>query len=74
MTIDIPLSIPFAILALFLGGVLSLVETAVSSLSAARVENLVKEDRAGAPRLVRVLEGRAGHINLLVLLLSLIHI
>ena len=68
MTIDIPLSIPFAILALFLGGVLSLVETAVSSLSAARVENLVKEDRAGAPRLVRVLEGRAGHINLLVLL------
>lgn len=68
MTIDIPLSIPFAILALFLGGVLSLVETAVSSLSAARVENLVKEDRAGAARLERVLEGRAGHINLLVLL------
>ncbi|CAI36764.1 transporter of the HlyC/CorC family [Corynebacterium jeikeium] len=68
MTIDIPLSIPFAILALFLGGVLSLVETAVSSLSAARVENLVKEDRPGAARLERVLEGRAGHINLLVLL------
>lgn len=68
MTIDIPLSIPFAILALFLGGVLSLVETAVSSLSAARVENLVKEDRPGAVRLERVLEGRAGHINLLVLL------
>lgn len=66
--IDIPLSIPFAILALFLGGVLSLVETAVSSISPARVENLVKEDRAGAPRLERVLEGRAGHINLLVLL------
>ncbi|MGJ4085735.1 hemolysin family protein [Corynebacterium macclintockiae] len=68
MTIDIPLAIPFAVLALVLGGVLSLVEAAVSSLSAARVENLVKEDRPGAPRLERVLKGRAGHINLLVLL------
>ena len=57
-----------AVAALLLGGVLSLVETAVSFISPARVENLVKEDRPGAPRLLKVVNGRAQHINLLVLL------
>lgn len=60
-----------AVIALFSGGVLSLVETAVSSSSRARVESLVKEERRGAVRLLKVLDKRPQHINLLVLLRTL---
>lgn len=51
-----------------LGGVLSLVEAAVVSISRARVEALVKDDRNGAQRLLRVVEDKPRHVNLLVLL------
>ncbi|MEL4153272.1 hemolysin family protein [Corynebacterium bovis] len=51
-----------------LAGVLSSVETAVASLSRARVETMVDDERPGAPRLLAVLGRRAEHINLLVLL------
>ena len=57
-----------AFLALFLGGALSLVETALSAISRARVEVLVKDEKPGAPRLLDVVGNRAQHINLLVLL------
>ncbi|HIW96282.1 MAG TPA: hemolysin family protein [Candidatus Corynebacterium gallistercoris] len=57
-----------AIVALLLGGVLSLVETAVSSISLARAEVLVKDERPGAARLLKLIDKRAQHINLLVLL------
>lgn len=53
--------------ALILGGLLSTVEAAVSSISRARVEGLVKDEVAGARTLLRVLDHRADHINLLVL-------
>lgn len=51
-----------------LGGLLSLVEAAVVTISRARVENLVKSERRGAERLLRVVEDKARHVNLLVLL------
>lgn len=56
------------LVALFLGSLLSVVETAVSSISPARVESMVKDEKPGAPRLLRVVRNRATHINLLVLL------
>lgn len=49
-------------------GVLSSVETALGSLSVARVEALVKDEKPGAPRLLRVVQDRPDYINLLVLL------
>lgn len=55
-------------LTLALGGVLSSVEAAVVTISRARVENLVKEDKPGAERLLRLVTDKARHVNLLVLL------
>ncbi|MCX2163396.1 hemolysin family protein [Corynebacterium auriscanis] len=55
-------------LALLMGGALSLVETAVSAISRARVEVLVKDEKPGAGRLLDVIDNRAQHINLLILL------
>ncbi|HIW92636.1 MAG TPA: hemolysin family protein [Candidatus Corynebacterium avicola] len=51
-----------------LAGVFSSMETALSSLSLARVESLVKDERSGASRLLRVMNDRPSYINLLVLL------
>ena len=51
----------FALVLLAAAGVFAAVDTAVSTVSIARVEDMVKEQRAGARRLVAVL-------------LSLIHI
>lgn len=49
-------------------GVVSSVETALAQLSVARVESLVKEECPGAARLQRVIDNRPDHINLLVLI------
>ncbi|WP_312803876.1 hemolysin family protein [Corynebacterium variabile] len=49
-------------------GVVSSVETALAQLSVARVESLVKDGRPGAARLQRVIDNRPDHINLLVLI------
>ncbi|MDU0479263.1 hemolysin family protein [Staphylococcus chromogenes] len=54
-------------LALIASGALSTVESAVSSISRARVEELVKDERPGATALLKVVGRRADHINLLVL-------
>lgn len=51
-----------------LAGVLSSTETAMSSLSVARVESMVKDERPGASRLLQVVQQRPDYINLLVLL------
>lgn len=56
------------LVALFIGSLLSVVETAVSSISPARVESMVKDEKPGAARLLKVVSHRATHINLLVLL------
>ena len=47
------------ILALAVSAVFSLAETALSSLSPARVETLVKDERPGARRLAKVMAHRA---------------
>lgn len=49
-------------------GAVSSVETALAQLSVARVESLVKDERPGAARLQRVIDNRPDHINLLVLI------
>ncbi|AKK03632.1 hemolysin family protein [Corynebacterium epidermidicanis] len=60
------------LLALLASGALSTVESAVSSISRARVEELVKEERPGAPALLKVVTKRADHINLLVLIRTIL--
>lgn len=56
------------IVALLFSGLLGSVEAAVSSISRARVETIVKEkESANARRLLRVVDRRAEHINLLIL-------
>lgn len=56
------------VITLGFGGVLSLMETAVSSISLARVEALVKDEKQGSERLLRVVRDKPRYINLLVLL------
>ncbi|QTH59182.1 HlyC/CorC family transporter [Corynebacterium hindlerae] len=60
------------LLALVISGALTTVESAVSSISRARVEELLKEERPGADALLKVVTKRAEHINLLVLLRTLL--
>lgn len=56
------------VIVLPLAGVLSSMETALSSLSPARVSALAKDEKQGAPRLQKVMGRRPDYINLLVLL------
>ncbi|QTI67699.1 hemolysin family protein [Gordonia polyisoprenivorans] len=57
-----------AVVLVVLSGVFAAVDTAVSTVSIARVEDMVKERRAGAVRLMRVLAARATYVGLAVLL------
>ena len=54
--------------ALVVAGALGTTESAVSSISRARVEQLAAQERPGATRLLAVLERRADHVTVLVLL------
>ncbi|WP_224400729.1 hemolysin family protein [Corynebacterium poyangense] len=71
------MSYPIAVLilvtlsALALAGLVGTLESAVSSISRARVEQLFKDERRGAATLLRVIDDRAVHINLLVLIRTL---
>lgn len=69
---EIALPALVAVAALLVSGLIGTVEAAVSSISRARVEDMAKDEVAGAPALLRVLERRADHINLLVLLKTLL--
>ncbi|NLA54917.1 MAG: HlyC/CorC family transporter [Corynebacterium humireducens] len=60
------------LLALALSGLVGTVESAVSSISRARVEGMVKDEVAGARSLLKVVEHRADNINLLILLKTLL--
>lgn len=60
------------IAALVASGALTTIESAVASISRARVEEMVKDERPGAEGLLRVVSKRAEHINLLVLLRTLL--
>ncbi|KUH96804.1 hypothetical protein AU189_08480 [Mycolicibacterium acapulense] len=58
----------FAIVLVFFGGVFAAIDAALSTVSMARVEELVREERPGAVRLARVMAERPRYINLIVLL------
>ena len=58
----------FAIVLVGLGGVFAAIDAALSTVSMARVEELVREERPGSVRLARVMAERPRYINLIVLL------
>ncbi|MGV0848665.1 hemolysin family protein [Mycolicibacterium phlei] len=58
----------FAIVLVALGGLFAAIDAALSTVSIARVEELVREERPGAVRLARVVADRPRYINLIVLL------
>jgi len=57
-----------AIALILLGGVFSAIDAAISTLSMARVDELLRDERPGAARLARVMTERPRYINLVVLL------
>ncbi|SDU43612.1 hemolysin family protein [Gordonia westfalica] len=57
-----------AVVLIGLGGLFAAVDTAVSTVSNARVDDMVREGRAGARRLAIILDSRATYLGLVVLL------
>ncbi|EUA18403.1 hypothetical protein I552_9629 [Mycobacterium xenopi 3993] len=57
-----------AIVLIGLGGLFAAIDAAISTVSVARVEELVRDERPGAVRLARVMANRPSYINLVVLL------
>jgi CBS domain containing-hemolysin-like protein len=57
-----------AIALVALGGLFAAIDAAISTVSIARVEELVRDERPGALRLARVMAERPRYINLVVLL------
>jgi CBS domain containing-hemolysin-like protein len=57
-----------AIVLIGLGGLLAAIDAAISTVSLARVHELVRDERPGAVRLGRVMDDRPRYINLVVLL------
>lgn len=57
-----------AIVLVLLGGLFSAIDAAISTVSMARVEELVRDERPGSVRLSRVIAERPRYINLVVLL------
>jgi CBS domain containing-hemolysin-like protein len=57
-----------AIALILLGGLLAATDAAISTISVARVEELVRDERPGAVRLNKVVHERPKYINLIVLL------
>jgi CBS domain containing-hemolysin-like protein len=57
-----------AISLILLGGLFSAIDAAISTVSTARVEELIRDERPGAVRLGRVITERPRYINLVVLL------
>ena len=57
-----------AIVLIGLGGLFAAVDAAISTVSVARVHELVRDDRPGAVRLAKVMADRPRYINLVVLL------
>ena len=63
-----PGSLLGAIVLIGLGGLFAAVDAAISTVSPARVHELVRDDRPGAVRLAKVMTDRPRYINLVVLL------
>ena len=57
-----------AIALIGVGGLFAAIDAAISTVSIARVEELVRDERPGAVRLARVMAERPRFINLVVLL------
>lgn len=57
-----------ALILLPLGGLFAAIDAALTTVSIARVEDMVKEGRSGAQRLATVLRGRATYVGLAVLM------
>ena len=58
----------FAIVLVAFGGLFAAIDAAISTVSIARVEELVREERPGAVRLHKIMAERPRYINLVVLL------
>ncbi len=65
---DAPALIVLAVLLVPLGGLFAAVDSAINTVSSARVEEMVKDQRGGAVELLRVLADRPRYVNLMVLL------
>ncbi|MGQ4596581.1 CNNM domain-containing protein [Nocardia sp. R6R-6] len=57
-----------AVLLILVGGVFAGIDSALNTISRARVEDMVRADRPGAVRLTRIVADRARYVNLMVLL------
>ena len=57
-----------AVALVLLGGLFAAIDAAISTVSVARVEELMRDERPGAVRLARVMAERPRYINLVVLL------
>lgn len=57
-----------ALILILIGGLFAAIDAALTTVSIARVEDMVKEDRGGAARLATILQGRATYVGLAVLL------
>ncbi|MFI5716048.1 hemolysin family protein [Nocardia sp. NPDC051750] len=57
-----------AVLLAAVGGVFAAVDSALNTLSAARLEDMARGDRPGAVRLSRIVDDRPRYVNLMVLL------
>lgn len=57
-----------AVVLISIGGLFAAVDAAMTTVSIARVEDMIKEERTGATRLATVLQGRATYVGLAVLL------
>ncbi|MFI9403625.1 hemolysin family protein [Nocardia sp. NPDC052316] len=60
--------IVFAVLLVPVGGVFAGVDSALNTISPARVDDMVRADRPGAVRLSKIVSDRARYVNLMVLL------
>ncbi len=57
-----------AIALIFFGGLFAAIDAAIGTVSIARIEELVRDERPGAVRLARVINERPRYVNLVVLL------
>lgn len=65
---DAVVLIVLAVVLVPLGGLFAALDSALNTLSPARVEEMAKDERPGAARLVRIVEDRPRYVNLMVLL------
>ena len=63
-----------AVVAMMLSGLLGSIESALTPISRARVESMVKDEVPGAPALLRVVDHRASHVNTLVMLRTVLDV